>query len=407
MSKWNVFFYDEIFHTRNLTKGYLDDLYDSDSYIGGAIGWNVSDDDFIRKKFYEFEERYKLFYNVSELKSTIFKEKSYKYGIASLKKDKIQFYKDYLNILDKVPYVYISVISKLEYILKQITVLQAKESYEFAVISYSLTKALRLYRPEKVLELLFAGDYRFLIELKKFLVYKISEVQHLEHKQREVEVFKDCIRFIEDCDFSELEFQWDYLAVFDGLGKHIKEMNLQFNKIILNIDNEGKLGEESNTFKAAKKAGFFKSKELDSQLEAGIRIADLFCGLVGRIIRSLNESMVYKSDEYLSKKLLEDKWFEVSEEQFDMYILFGKIFFDKRPNYFTTYTGNYSDDIINFMALIGHFYSYENFNIYKQDSLADHAKKFELDALSRMEENYDRFGIADEINYYKNMHLYE
>lgn len=87
MNKRNLFYYDEIFHTRKITKGYMDDISNCDSYIGAAIGWNASKDDVVREEYKTFEEKYKVFYGIDELKSDIFKKKFYEYGIASLKKN--------------------------------------------------------------------------------------------------------------------------------------------------------------------------------------------------------------------------------------------------------------------------------------------------------------------------------
>ncbi len=318
MNKRNIFYYDESFHTRKITKGYMDE--NCDSYVGASVGWNASKDEKIREYYQAFEDRYKTFYGVDELKSQIIKKKFYEYGIASFKKDQLNFYIDYFSILEKGIFIYVCVLSKMETVIRQL--IYPYYGYDTQMcqsIVYILTKAIWTYRPDNVINALFTESDKFMLELKTFLKMKVREIRGLDHKELELNAFQQCLQILNDNLNFTINFDWNYDIAFYGLKLLTKELHLNQNRLSLILDNEGKAEIESKTLRGAKNVGFHQAIEVDSTMEMGVRIADLLCGFVGRIIRAMEESYSYKNDEFKQTKLIDCKWFKLSEEQFGLY----------------------------------------------------------------------------------------
>ena len=396
MNKRNIFYYDEIFHTRRITKGYMDDILNCDSYIGAAIGWNASKDEIVREKYKFFEEKYKAFYGIDELKSDIYKKKFYEYGIASFKKEQLNFYKDYFSFLENGQYIYLCVLSKLETVVRQIIAPHyGYSSQEGQSLLYIITKAIWLYRPDNVVNALFDESNDFLTELKSFLRKKVREIRNIEHKGLELNAFRQCLQLIDDNIHSYLNLDWNYEVAFWGLKSLIEELQLNENRLSLFLDNEGAADTDSKTLLAARKAGFPQTIELDSKKEIGVRMADLLCGFAGRIIRALEESYRYKNEEFMNLKLLNDKWFQINEEQFELYKKIANVFFVLNNNYYMSFAGVYGDDISSFFILFRYFDEFDTFSNYSKTEVKKHSELFNEFTCQKLVQDYQRFGKPD------------
>jgi hypothetical protein len=397
MNKRNIFYYDEIFHTRRITKGYMDDISNCDSYIGAAIGWNASKDEIVREEYKTFEEKYKAFYGIDELKSDIYKKKFYECGIASLKKEQLDFYKDYFTFLENGQYIYLCVLSKLESVIRQIIApYYGYSSQDGQNLLYIITKAIWLYRPDNVVNTLFDESNDFLSALKSFLRKKVREIRDLEHKELELNAFRQCLQLMDDNIHLYINFDWNYEAAFWGLKSLTEELQFNKNRISLFLDNEGATNRDSKTLLAARKAGFPQAIELDSKKELGVRMADLLCGFAGRIIRALEESYRYKGDEFMNLKLLNEKWFKVNEEQFELYKKIANIFFVLNNNYYMSFAGVYGDDISSFFILLRYFDKFNTYEDYSKIDIRTHSELFNDYSCQKLEQDHQRFGKPEE-----------
>lgn len=112
------FYFDESFHTRNITKNSLKDTNYFNSYVSTGLGFEKINKHEIFKHYEKFENKYKSLFTVEELKSDIIKHKNYQYGLASFNNNAIQMYSDFFELLNQYNIIYyISVIDKLEYLL--------------------------------------------------------------------------------------------------------------------------------------------------------------------------------------------------------------------------------------------------------------------------------------------------
>lgn len=195
---------------------------------------------------------------------------------------------------------------------------------------------------------------------------------------------------------SYLNFNWNYEAAFWGLKSLIEELQLNENRLSLFLDNEGATDTDSKTLLAARKAGFPQAIELDSKKEVGVRMADLLCGFAGRIIRALEESYRYKNEEFMNLKLLNDKWFQVNEAQFELYKKIANEFFVLNNNYYMSFAGVYGDDISSFFILLRYFDKFNTYEDYSKTDLKTHSKLFNDYSCQKLEQDHQRFGKPEE-----------
>ena len=115
--------------------------------------------------------------------------------------------------------------------------------------------------------------------------------------------------------FSKIEYVISQLFVnyhnsmFAGFKKLLIEMNIVYYRLM--IDREG---EEAHTLNAAINEGLQNVTEEDSREYVGLRMADMFVGLISRLMQSLKISLNgdYK-DGKIKKTLLDSGWFALNQ----------------------------------------------------------------------------------------------
>ena len=342
------FYYDESGHSRKLTeKSITADNYD-DFFVSVIVGINNKQTESLNKDYFLFEEKYKDYYGIDELKSTIFSDKKYKYGFKSFKQIDLEAINDFFNLIIKYNLlIYISVQNKIEYLIDQL--LRAyKNNYlvDADAIRYTVTKAITVYRPKKVLSSIYQGD-SFATELKSFLSERIATNGDLKLKEWENFAFEQTCFLIDKN--KELSFvEWDYTHPFVGFSLFLKEHNIKTKEII--IDKEG----SGNTLKAAKECGFKESCEKDSKDEVGIRIADMLAGLINGFIKSILVSTSYICEKEPIKKLIDKKWFELNDLQCNCYAKMQTIIIEQNESWYKTYCSSYSDPFLFLICLLNY-----------------------------------------------------
>ena len=97
-------------------------------------------------------------------------------------------------------------------------------------------------------------------------------------------------------------------------GKHPNPNTKHYDLI---IDEEGDL---HSTLKAAEKEGLVNLKEANSQEYVGIRMADMFIGLISKVMQSLKKALTNDyANERIEKTLLEPGWFILDDRQLGLY----------------------------------------------------------------------------------------
>ena len=238
MSKYN-FYYDESEHSRKINYKTVSAANYYDNFVTMIVGWSAEKDDILQRHA-AFEAKYADRKDRNgEIKSTMFQQKQFKHGFASLNKQNTQFVNDFLSLFDKDVHIYFSVSSKIEYL-----VLQVFRGYRSSFLvdadsmKYSITKALVVYRPQEIIKCLCESPKDFLTELKQFFRDRIEcNKNNPQLKQEETKAFQQILLILDDISDAP-EIDWDYHMPFDGFKKYLAEKGISNYSLI--IDKEGK-----------------------------------------------------------------------------------------------------------------------------------------------------------------------
>lgn len=363
-----VFYYDETEHSRRINYQTVSASNYYDNSITAIVGWDRDSEEVIRKKYDSFEKKYSERKNAKgELKSTTLQQKKFQYGFASQDKYNIQFIRDFLSIIDESFHVYFSVSSKIEYIVYQLFLEYKNGLFINAdAMKYSITKVLNVYRPENVIDCLCNSPNEFVDELISFFKKCIDHNRNSgELKKQENQAFEEIISYLENVSVIP-EDEWNYCLPFEGFLKYLKEENIGTYQLIL--DKEGSPDAESKTLKAAKETGIENVSEGDSSELFGLRIADMLAGIIAKLMKALRDSLCYHSfEEANKKKILDNKWFELNEMQFETYKQLSSIICKWDHAWYKSYAGNYSDDLITLISLFQYIDHFETTEQIKAD----------------------------------------
>ena len=363
-----VFYFDESFHTRHITEASLNENDYFNSYVSTGVAIKSKEKPKIFKKYKDLEDKYKKFYCVDELKSEIISKKHYKYGLKTFNEKEIELYSNIFNFLlnNDIAY-YIYSCDKLEYLLLQCNYNAPFYLNELACI-YSITKLVNVYRPKKVIEDIMNGNESFLNNLKDFLKKQLSINGNIKLKEKENDAIRNMLLYLNNINTSKINYEFDYRLTYYGLKKLIKELNIQDVSII--IDKEG-IGKNCM---CARREGFENVRQIDSKYSPGIRISDMFCGFIARMMRAIYDDT--KNDPkvvYDSKHLLREEWFDIAEKQFNLYKLIAKYLKKYIKIYYGSYIGLYFDLFDEFIGLIYYFDDFKDYEEYSKKNIKEHA----------------------------------
>lgn len=383
--KYNYYF-DESFHTRTITEASLKTNDYFNSYISTGIGIKANNVSKIFKRYKDFEEKYKTIYSVCELKSEIINKKHYKYGISTFKKNEVELYYDYFNFMlnNDIQY-YISICDKLEYLL-----LQCKYSTpNFFIIPacvYSLTKLINVYRPKEIIEDIMNKEDKLVNDLKKFLKRQLSINGNIKLKKQENETINSMLLFLNYIDPSKIDYIFNYNFTYDRLKKLSKELNLNEIKVIIDKESTGRICQ------CAKKTGFVDSRQIDSKRSPGVRMSDMFCGFISRMMRAIYDNTKNNPEiPYTEKHMLSENWFVVDEFRFELYKIVAKYLKKYINVYYASYVGIYFDLFDEFIGLIYYFDDFNSFIDYNKKSTKEHCERCNNIILFRIYNDLKRF----------------
>lgn len=361
------FYYDESEHNRkiNLSTVNAENYYDN--FIGAFVGWKSENENLIFENYVAFEEKYNDRKSKAELKSHTLKQKYFNSGFASTNKDNICFINDFISLFDGNISVYFAVISKIEFIISQLfDGYKNSFVYDMDAMRYSIIKAILVYRPKEIIKGVFENTEELIAALKAFFEDRIEQNKvNLSLKQRETKTFREILMILDDiCDINTIK--WDYDIAFRGFKQYLIDREIKDFK--LTIDKEGEEGENSNTLNAAKYVGFSTATEMDSKHSIGVRISDMFAGLLSKFLKSLHNSLRYdSSDDKHQKKILNKEWFLLSQEQLELYKKLYHIICESNNDLYKTFLSKYSDDLILLIALLNYINQFSSAEELKQD----------------------------------------
>lgn len=377
------FYYDESEHSRKINYKTISAENYSDSFVTVIVGWTSDYQSILCERYGKFEEKYKHRKSHGELKSSTIKQNQLLHGFASLNDENISMLGDFFDLFDDNIHVYYAIISKFEYIVRQLFIGYENRLFlDMDAIKYSITKALLLYHPSSILEGMYENTGELIPLLKDFFQKRIDDDRsNPELKRAEIEQFKQILKLLNDV--SEVRtIDWNYSISFAGFKNYLAEKSIA--EYSLAIDREG---ENHNTANAAEQIGLHNISEMDSCESFGIRMADMLAGIISKLIKALNNDLRYTSPEdFTQKKVLNKAWFKISTRQLMLYKKLFHIAVELNKAWYKAYAGNYSDDMIQFISLLAfmnHFSSpdeimrdinmqNEYFNAYVCEQLSDH-----------------------------------
>lgn len=354
------FYYDESEHSRIINYATVTGETYYDNFLTVIVGWNSEKEAIIERKYTAFEEKYADRKKKGELKSDTFKNNQFTYGFASFNKPNIEMMDNFLSIIDDDFYIYLCVTSKVEFVILQMFKDYNSMIIDMNAVKYSIVKAILTYQPKSVITSIYNDKPEDIIKaLIAFFKGQIeNNKKNITLKSKEIEAFENILLILNDIKHP-ITLNWDYHMPFIGFDKFLK--NKQINNYSLTLDKEGKKDKISQTFIAAKEVELKNVCELDSKLHFGLRIADMMAGIVGKMMKSLYNSLHNKeSNEAVTKNLLDKSWFQLNENQLQLYKKLYHIIFEINNDLYKLYSGNYSDDLISFLALLDFMNHFEN-----------------------------------------------
>ena len=379
-----VFFYDESEHCRSITKETISAENFANNFIIVIIGYKFIELQSIDSNYQEFEEKYKKFYSVSELKSTIIKKSKYKFGLKNLKDTDIELINDLLSfVYSKNLEIYISVQNKIEYVINQMLDNYDNDSLVDAdSMRYSVSKLINMYMPEKVIESIYLNNGSFIDVLTDFLKELLKLNSNNPNKIYENSAIEQLIILLESYD-KQFIINWNYSVSFEGFSMFLKERNIKNYSLL--IDKEG----TGNTAQAAISVLDADVSEADSKNCIGVRIADMVAGVISKLVVAIHDSLAYKDiDDGRNPKFLDKEWFNINEQRFNCYKLIKSVIIDLNSSWYKTYCTNYSDDFLYLIAILKYFDTFNDFYEFKNIPIEEHPYRVNGGAIKMLKERF-------------------
>lgn len=380
------FYYDETEHSRVINQSTITANNYCDNFITVIVGWKEKDEEKILKRYKEFEEKYEYRKSKGELKSESFKNRYLQYGFSSVSKNNLDFFEDFLSVFDDSVMIYVSVFSKIEYIINQIIMNSNVAIANINYLKYSLIKAINIYRPKKVIEAIYSENDDFLSFLREFLIDKIRQNEaSMPLKEAENRAFIEVLIFIDEV-YKVMKLDWNYESGFIGFKKYLKELGVESYAMI--IDREG---DKEKTLNAANRVGLENITEGDSKKYFGIRMADMLAGLMSKMMKELSTALMPTDvNNYTKKCLLDPKWFVLNERQLNLYKKMYHIVWEVNNAWYKFFAGIYADDLtvfISILAFMNHFHDAEEI---KNEDYRMQPEYFNAYVCERLMEEYAR-----------------
>lgn len=389
-SKYSIF-HDEAFHDHKVTAKHKTHLNieskDSSSYFYLMhLGFpNEKLDDYLHK-YLNIESNYKKQLHLTdeqELKGTTIKKRWFKYGIQSMNEKQIDFYEDFLSLIDKDVLISVSVINQFELVFSIVFhdyIRHLLQRADFLQSYYAFCKFLYMNKTETLITLLFDienNQSAIKQEIKQIAENVIKQNESIPHKYTETPTAKALLDFIINSEFNFYtikDYNMDYEWSFEALNSLLNELNIPNNTCKIYID--GEQGFE-HIIQMLQNEDFYSVEGVNSSKSTGTRMTDMFIRLVSAIIHSLEDQLINigKNDKE-NKHDLSEEWFKLNEKQFNLYKTIATIFNQRINIPMTTSLSIYKDAPFIFFRLLDYIDRFESFSAFKNKSAIDHSYTF-------------------------------
>jgi hypothetical protein len=407
-----TFYFDESFHDRKLLvndKGQINALREDalENYVGVFWGCRCSDLKSNVEILQRFEKQQKKKFGLSdeqELKSTVISKKNYIYGIRSFNKNTMSFYKELFEALEVIdPILQINMISKVEYFVRRLFEnLILPDGVNENLFYYSITKILFFYHNKELLQALYNvkdmnTTQNFCQLLIKNLNCILRVIDTIPRKIKEKEVIKQLINILSRTEIvieDKKKYDFAYFINFDGLNNLLQEIHINISNVRLTID------QEENTYSNALKYSFAEVLQADSATNIQIRLCDWISGFIGQMIYGIFHDKMIMEDsvedietigenDVERKHLLSKEWFDLSEDQFELYKYIYETLIVQHQYKWTIMTLSYGDAASLFCSLIQYIAGYESYEKFKSISLEMYTEYYNSYCCESLERHYE------------------
>ena len=88
------------------------------------------------------------------------------------------------------------------------------------------------------------------------------------------------------------------------------------------------------------------------------------------------------------KRLLSKNWFDLSEEQYNLYLLIYQVLIIQQEHYWSSMTMSYSDDVSCFYSLLRYIAGYKNYSEFRKIDNQMHTEYYNSCCLNELERYY-------------------
>lgn len=377
------FYYDETEHSRSLTLSTVtaDEFYDG--FVVVVVGWDENCEAELERKYLAFEERYRS-PGAVELKSTALAKKQFRYGFRSLTKANVRLVRDFLDLFDDGMFVYCSFSSKVEHLVYRLfDRYRNVPGVNTDFMKYTLAKLVVQYRPREIVEAFYGDPEKLIRELRAFLLDRIERNKaNPALKRTETEQCQALLAVLGDASALK-SAEWEYYSPLEGFALYLSEHE-EINDYELNID------QEERTAAAARELGFDPVFQVDSKDCFGIRMADMFAGIAGKLLKAIRAELTYRSkDDELKKNLFDEKWFELDNARLELYKQLRRVLMLFDSCWYKTYGGVYSDDLVALISLLNYLGNFEDADTLRAN-LDIHAEAFNACCCTDLALHFDK-----------------
>lgn len=335
-----------------------------------------------------------------ELKGLDLLKSNFEYGIASMKNNEVQFYLSIFKMLNKFE------VDNLLFMISKMSIITSSRLTNFfyfldeeteispLIAKYVLTKYVEIEASKKVIEALLNKTLptRPLLKLiKQDLNRIINDNKDNVRMVRQLDVYQQLIismdRVINDhkiklCEpYLELSFDWNKVKwAFDlwMTEQRYPDENIEW---ILFLDE----GIPSDIFSSLKINKIEES--CNSRDYVGLQITDMIVVLIGKLVSQMTSDTRYDFNKPDKRILLNEEYFNLNEQQYNLVTELNKFLLDKKTNYHFV-NDVYFDESLSIQVYIGYIASFDNFEQYKSVDLSDHVEWYFQKFAEKSEEKY-------------------
>lgn len=392
---------------------YADD--DMHSYVANVIQVKETDYPLIEQEYSKIVDDYllnrkqlhqSLQKKNRELKGLDLLKKHFHYGIASMKDDEVQFYLSLFKMLNRYD------VDNLLFMISKMSIITSArltnffyfldEGTEFSpfIAKYVLTKYAEIEASKKVIEGLLDTSLpvRPLLKLIKEDMRRIIKSNHDNLRmQQQLEIYAQLIQAINvvienhkiKIEEPPLGLNFDWSKVKWAFDLWITEQIVlkQDTKMTLFLDE----GIPRNTFKGLDFENVVEN--CNSRDYIGLQITDMIVVLVGKLVSQITSNTRYDFNKPDQRVLLDEKYFDLNQQQYNLIVELNKFLLDKETNYHFV-NDAYFDETLAFQNYIGYVASFDDFEQYHKVTLSEHVEWYFQNIIKFAQKKYEE-GVAN------------